>query len=226
MSANQTGAMIGPNPTATVARALASRATPGGLTKRLQRVMAFNDAAFAKIKRAEHNEKRLFSRLGLLPVRNRLERAWAASCEGEDDDLDSCVAFQNRHDMRGGEIFFVPDRRYYSQILSRIRPNDVVLDAGAGDLRFSLALAKRASKVYAVEINPKVIGPALGVIGYDLPNNVIPICADVFRWPVPADVTTVVCIMIHRSHDFPVDWGCCRVVYADFYKGVQVRKAV
>jgi len=215
--------VIGLNPAATVARALASRA---GLTKRLQRVMALalNDVAFAKIKRAEYNEKRLFSRLGLRPVRDRLERAWAASCEREDDDLDSCVAFQDRHDMQGGEIFFVPDRRYYGKILSCIRPYDVVLDAGAGDLRFSLALAKRASKVYAVEINPKVIGPALTTIGYDLPSNVIPICADVFRWPVPADVTTVVCIMIHRVHDFPADWlGSRRIVYADFYKGVQVR---
>ena len=177
----------------------------------------------SNFKAAERSETTLFKRLHLLGIRNRLERDWGIRAE-EEEDMQGCLSFQTRHDMRGGEIFFVPDRRYYSRIFAKVKPGEVVLDAGAGDLRFALALATKVKKVYAVEINPKVLGAALTVIGYDLPSNVIPICADAFEWPVPADVTIVTCIMIHRTHDFPPDWLLRRIVYADFHKGVCIQK--
>ena len=124
--------------------------------------------------------------------------------------------------MRGGEIFFVPDRRWYPEAFRLIPRGSVVLDAGAGDLRFSLAIATKAKRVYAVEINPKVLGPALDVIGYDLPPGVIPICADVFEWSVPEEVNCIVCLMIHRQHTFPVSWRTRKIIHAEF-KGLKVR---
>lgn len=81
-------------------------------------------------------------------------------------------------------------------ILNRSVPNFrkdsnpfVVLDIGAGDLRLSLQIAMRAKMVYAVEVNPKVLGPALEKIGWDQPRNLVAICANALDIPFPKDIT-------------------------------------
>jgi tRNA G37 N-methylase Trm5 len=117
--------------------------------------------------------------------------------------------------MRGWEIFYVPDTRWYEEVFKLVQEGSTVLDAGAGDLRFSLALAKKCKMVYAVEINPRVLGPALATIGYRLPKNVVPSCQNVFNMPVPVDVEEIVCIMIHRQHEFPIWWNNHTVIHAE-----------
>lgn len=168
---------------------------------------------------ALREEVELFASLGLSDIRDRLERDWEQACE--EDKEEGCLEFQASRDMRGGEIFFVPDIRRYKRVFDLIPPGCAILDVGAGDLRFSIALAARAHHVYAIEINPTILGRALSVIGYDLPSNVTAICGDAFALPVPADVDTVVCIMIRRCHDFPAAWSTRRIVHAE-HDGVHV----
>jgi SAM-dependent methyltransferase len=158
------------------------------------------------------DQAKFFKELGLQKIFEKLDTYFRESCEHDTmDDFEKCRVFQKIHSMRGAEIFYLPDCRWYREVFSHVPANSIVLDAGAGDLRFSLALATKAKRVYAVEINPKVIGEALQIISYDLPKNVIPICRDVFDMPLPRDVNTVVCIMIHRQHAFPKSWNNRRV---------------
>ena len=112
-----------------------------------------------------------------------------------------------------GEVFFVPETWFYDEVLSLLRTDDVVFDVGAGDLRFALLISEKVRKVYAVEVNPEILGRALQVIGYNLPKNVIPICADAHEFPLPRDVTVITCLMIHRSWDFPREWRRVRIIY-------------
>lgn len=46
--------------------------------------------------------------------------------------------------------------------------------------------------VYAVEVNPKVLGPALEKIGWDQPRNLVAICANALDIPFPKDITIAV----------------------------------
>ncbi|MDP2217170.1 MAG: hypothetical protein Q8J68_07795 [Methanolobus sp.] len=145
----------------------------------------------------------------------RLDRSFTRRLKRADySDHEACTAFQHRHGMKGWEIFFMPEEMNYDDCLSKLSPDDVVFDVGAGDLRFDLMMAEKVKKVYAVEINPNIIAPALHIIGYDLPVNLIPICADAFKMELPRDVTVVTCLMIHREQDFTESWKKCRTIYA------------
>ncbi|MGQ9680485.1 MAG: hypothetical protein ACUVV4_06950 [Candidatus Bathyarchaeia archaeon] len=75
--------------------------------------------------------------------------------------------------------------------------DDVVLDLGVGDLRLDILMTERAKKVYAVEVNPILVGRVLQVIGYDLPRNLIIICANLFDIEIPKDITLVLILMRH-----------------------------
>jgi len=110
-------------------------------------------------------------------------------------------SFAARHGLTDWEGWFSPyDDGTYDQVLQNIGENDVILDIGAGDLRLALRMAERAKKVYAVEVNPKVIGPALEAIGWDLPRNLIVICANALDITFPSDVTVAVLLMRHCQH--------------------------
>lgn len=109
--------------------------------------------------------------------------------------------FTHRHRLTDWEGWFSPyDHRAYSAVLDHVAPDDVVLDIGAGDLRLALRLAQRAQEVYAVEVNPLVVGRALEIIGLDLPRNLRVICANALDLPIPADVTVAVLLMRHCPH--------------------------
>ena len=88
------------------------------------------------------------------------------------------------------------DEPTYRAVLERIRPADVILDIGAGDLRLSRRMALIARKVYAVEVNPRVLERAFAACD-PLPANLIPICADARSWDFPSDVTAGVLLMRH-----------------------------
>lgn len=110
-------------------------------------------------------------------------------------------SFSKRHGLRGWEGWFSPyNNKIYEKILKNIKKDDVVLDIGAGDLRLSLQIAMRAKIVYAVEVNPKVLGPALEKIGWDQPCNLVAICANALDIPFPKDITIAVLLMRHCHH--------------------------
>jgi len=110
-------------------------------------------------------------------------------------------AFARLHDLADWEGWFSPyDEETYRAVLDHIAASDVVLEIGAGDLRLALRIAARARKVYAIEINPLVVGPALEVIGTCLPRNMHVVCANALDIAVPPGVTMAVLLMRHCQH--------------------------
>lgn len=138
-------------------------------------------------------------------------------------------SFAARHGLTNWEGWFSPyDDEVYTEVLRNIAEDDVVLEIGAGDLRLALRLAGRARKVYAVEVNPKVLGPALEAIGWELPRSLVAICANALDIPFPSDVTVAVLLMRHCQHfgDYVAKLraiGCQRLITNARWKaGVEV----
>ena len=103
----------------------------------------------------------------------------------------------NELDVVGWERAWAPyDEETYAAALAPIQPQDVVLDIGAGDLRFARRAAKIARRVYAIEQNEAL----LTAVSHPLPSHLIPICGDATRIPFPAEVTTAVLLMRHCMH--------------------------
>jgi hypothetical protein len=98
------------------------------------------------------------------------------------------------------ELRWAPyDSPTYETVLEQLRPEDIVLDIGAGDLRLARQMAGIAHKVYGMEINPSVL--AQGLRHDDpLPGNLITIHADALRDDFPSDVTIGVLLMRHCTH--------------------------
>jgi len=87
----------------------------------------------------------------------------------------------------------------YRAVLEFLRPEDVALDIGAGDLRFSRQMAQTVRKVYAIEINDSVLHRGLDTSN-PLPDTLIPVHADARTFDFPADVTVGVLLMRHCTH--------------------------
>lgn len=95
------------------------------------------------------------------------------------------------------EAMYAPyDQSTYQSVLDQLRPDDVILDIGAGDLRLTRQMARLVRKVYAVEINPQVLDEA-NLLSEPLPANLILICADARVLDFPSDITTGVLLMRH-----------------------------
>jgi len=86
------------------------------------------------------------------------------------------------------------DTATYEAALEFIRSEDVVLDIGAGDLRFACCAAARARSVIAIEQRPDRLLRA------SRPDNVTVICGDALRVPFPAGITVGVLLMRHCRH--------------------------
>jgi SAM-dependent methyltransferase len=109
--------------------------------------------------------------------------------------------FARLHNLADWEGWFSPyDDETYNAVLDHVAADDVVLEIGAGDLRLALRMAERAQRVYAVEVNPLVVGPALEMIGLRLPRNLHVTCANALDVPVPAGVSAAVLLMRHCQH--------------------------
>jgi SAM-dependent methyltransferase len=93
------------------------------------------------------------------------------------------------------EAMFAPyDQATYEAVLDQLGPDDVILEIGAGDLRLARQMARIVRKVYAVEINARVLEHT----AWDpLPANLMPICADAREIDFPDDVTVGVLLMRH-----------------------------
>jgi hypothetical protein len=109
--------------------------------------------------------------------------------------------FATLHELSDWEGWFHPyEDETYPLVLQDIKDSDTIFDIGAGDLRLALQMAGRARRVYAVEVNPLLVGAALGEIGFDLPRNVHVICANALDATIPPDVTVAVLLMRHCQH--------------------------
>jgi hypothetical protein len=84
------------------------------------------------------------------------------------------------------------DAPTYQAVLDQLKPNDIILEIGAGDLRLAHQMTLIAQKVYAVEINPRLLQQ-----NDPLPANMITICADARALDFPSDITTGVLLMRH-----------------------------
>jgi len=114
--------------------------------------------------------------------------------EGFDD-------FAARHGLTDWEGWFSPyDEETYDHVLQNIGEHDIVIEIGAGDLRLALWLAERARRIYAVEVNPLLVGAALEAIGFGLPRNLLVICANALDISFPLDITVAVILMRHCQH--------------------------
>lgn len=139
--------------------------------------------------------------------------------------LKKCEKFQEDRGMLGWEIFFCPETYNYPFVIENIRPFDVVYDACAGDLRLDLVLSQKCSKVYAVEIDPRIIGKAIEIIGFDMPSNLIPICTDALEFPLPPDVTTIVILHRHLLRPLPEYWKKYRMISnANFDEPIKLKE--
>jgi len=138
-------------------------------------------------------------------------------------------SFAARHGLSAWEGWFGPyDDEIYSSVLQNLKKDDIVLDLGAGDLRLALMMVERVRRVYAVEVNPLVVGAALDVIGFDLPRNLQVICANALDITPPPEVTVAVLLMRHCHHfgeyfDRLRAAGCQRLITnARWKSGVEV----
>jgi hypothetical protein len=131
-----------------------------------------------------------------------LLRRLAASTEAKRaqfaEDFD---AFAKEHGLLDWEGWFHPyDDPTYKTVLQQVAAQDVVLEIGAGDLRLALQLAQRARCVYALEVNPRLLGWALREIGRELPDNLHVLCANALDVEVPPHVSVAVLLMRHCQH--------------------------
>ena len=116
------------------------------------------------------------------------------------------IVFYNT-DRVGGftAVMYVPHTENYNDMLKELTPDDVLCDMGAGDLRFSLMASEICKKVYAVELSPIILGEALKIIGYKIPRNLIPVCADWRYFQIPTEVTVVSCLVNTSIVNIPRD---------------------
>lgn len=91
------------------------------------------------------------------------------------------------------------DQPTYQVVLDFLTPEDIVLDIGAGDLRLARQMAGLVRKVYAVEVNARVLDQA-SASSDPLAGSLIPILADARSFDFPADVTVGVLLMRHCTH--------------------------
>lgn len=101
----------------------------------------------------------------------------------------------------GWESMWSPyDESTYQAVLSQIRRQDIVLDIGAGDLRLTRRIAAIAQKVYAIEIQTKLVEKARAALAKNFQKNLIIIEADARSLTFPPEVTTAVLLMRHCRH--------------------------
>src|SRR5215208_3156094 len=98
------------------------------------------------------------------------------------------------------EAMYAPyDQSTYQAVLALLKPQDIVLDIGAGNLQFSRRMAQVTSKVYAVEVNASLLQQGLDS-STALPDNLIPIPADARKLDVPTGISVGVLLMRHCTH--------------------------
>lgn len=88
----------------------------------------------------------------------------------------------------------------YQAVLNQLRPSDVILEIGAGDLRLARQMAQISRRVYAIEIQPALITGGILSQPETLPENLFPVIGDACLFPFPGEITTAVLLMRHCTH--------------------------
>ena len=98
------------------------------------------------------------------------------------------------------------DEPTYQAVLEQVRPEDVVLEIGAGDFRLARRLANQCRLVYAIELNRQLItlappAPATHHQPEGERNSRLKIIwADATTYPFPQGITLGVLLMRHCRH--------------------------
>lgn len=83
----------------------------------------------------------------------------------------------------------------YHDGLAALTPGQLVLDIGAGDLRFARMAAAAGCRVIAVEMQAGIVGR--GLSDGPLPDGVTVVTADARDWPFPQGINAAVLLMRH-----------------------------
>jgi hypothetical protein len=104
----------------------------------------------------------------------------------------------SRLDAASWEMVWAPyDEGTYRSVLACFKPDDVVIEIGAGDLRLARRLAPIVAKVYAIEIQAPILEQSRQRLNSSLPDNLTVICGDARTIPFPPGVTGAVLLMRH-----------------------------
>lgn len=137
----------------------------------------------------------------------KLEKHRQEQMETEERPSKDGIKFYNIDRVGGfSAVMYVPHEENYQDMLSKLKKDDVLCDMGAGDLRFGLMACEKCRKVYAVELSPMILSAALRIIGYLIPRNLIPVCADWRYFRIPDEVTVVSCLVNIREDDLPINY--------------------
>ena len=92
------------------------------------------------------------------------------------------------------ENAFAPyDEATYQAALAALRADDIVLDIGAGDLRFAKCAALRVKRIIAIEQRRELVNTRV-------PPRVQLICDDARTFDFPHGITSAVLLMRHCQH--------------------------
>jgi hypothetical protein len=105
-------------------------------------------------------------------------------------------------DLDWERIWAPYDEPTYQAVLSYVRPGDMVLEIGAGDLRLARRLAGKARFVYALERDSRLVAAAIAGSARTskLPDNLGIIWGDAYQIPFPEGITLAVLLMRHCRH--------------------------
>lgn len=116
------------------------------------------------------------------------------------------------------EAMWAPyDEATYRAVLDQVHAGDIVLEIGAGDLRFARRLAGICRRVYAIEIQGELLRFAVENLTGRFPKNLIVQHGDARELPFPTGVTAAVLLMRHCTHFR---------LYADKLKAVGVKRLI
>ncbi len=107
--------------------------------------------------------------------------------------LEKFVSLENLSGLDWEAAFAPYDEQTYRDALALLNPNDIVLDIGAGDLRFAKRAAERVTQVIAIEQRVELIPE-------NLPCNIQVICGDAREIEFPKNISVAILLMRHCQH--------------------------
>lgn len=135
----------------------------------------------------------------------RLDERWKKFIENAEVPKDFELEFFKDRVGNYQSVMISPHKKNWQDALSELKPDDVLFDAGCLDLRFAIQASLIVKKVYAVDMNPRVLSYALDEIGFHMPRNIVVVCADWQDFPLPDDVTVIMCL-VNGINMLPGEW--------------------
>lgn len=111
-----------------------------------------------------------------------------------------CVVTHQESEVDWEGMWAPYDEGTYQEVLENISPDDVVLDIGAGDLRLSRRMAAQCRKVYAVEIQERLVHQFFEEKKSHSSDHLVVKLGDALELPFPTDISVGVLLMRHCTH--------------------------